>query len=211
MIRLTFYILITLLGIVNTYAQNDEYHKGMQKAFDLWQQEKTSEASNLFERIANAETENWIPSYYTAYMNTIYSFGEKDAAKHHAQLEKAQLYVDKAFGISENNPELMVLQALIHTAWIAFDGQTYGMTLSGKTTQLYQKALAIAPENPRVLLSYAEWNMGSARFFGKDITPYCKDVEKALQLFVTFKDETPFYPSWGKSRAKEVLASCNAK
>ncbi|WP_340063830.1 hypothetical protein [Ascidiimonas aurantiaca] len=211
MIRLTFYILVTLLGIINAYAQNSEYEKGMQKAFELWQQQKTSEASNLFERIANAEEENWIPYYYTAYINTIYSFGEKDAAKHHAQLEKAQLYVDKAFGISKNNPELIVLQALIHTAWIAFDGQTYGMALSGKTNQLYREALAIAPENPRVLLSYAEWNMGSARFFGKDTTPYCKDVEKALQLFVTFKEETPFYPSWGKSRAEEVLASCKVE
>lgn len=41
------------------------------------------------------------------------------------------------------------------------------MTLSGKNAQLYAKALVIAPNNPRVFLGNAEWNMGAAKFFGK--------------------------------------------
>ena len=94
------------------------------------------------------------------------------------------------------------------TSWISFDGATYGMTLSGKNVQLYQQAIQLAPENPRVIFSKAEWDMGSARYFGKDTTPYCKDVEKALELFATFKSEIPFYPKWGKERAERVLASC---
>jgi hypothetical protein len=68
--------------------------------------------------------------------------------------------------------------------------------------------LEIAPKNPRVILSKAEWDMGSARYFGKDTTPYCKDVERALELFATFNSETPFYPTWGEERAKEVLENC---
>ena len=34
--------------------------KGMQKAFGLWQTNETVEASNLFERIAGAESDNWL-------------------------------------------------------------------------------------------------------------------------------------------------------
>ncbi|WP_010522883.1 hypothetical protein [Aquimarina agarivorans] len=45
------------------------YEKGMQKAFGLWQENKIEEASNLFERIANAEKENWLPYYYVANVN----------------------------------------------------------------------------------------------------------------------------------------------
>ena len=50
-----------------------------------------------------------------------------------------------------NNAELLVIQAMIHTAWIAFDPMTNGQKLSGTVMELYGKAQAIAPENPRVV------------------------------------------------------------
>lgn len=102
----------------------------------------------------------------------------------------------------------MVQQALIHTAWVAYDGATYGMTLSGKVAALYQKALQLAPNNPRVVFSKAEWDMGSAKFFGQDIGPYCKDVEHVLELFANFKPESAFHPNWGKNRAEEIVKNC---
>jgi len=199
---------LMLLGTTFINAQ-DRYSKGMEKAFELWQNQKTTEASNMFERIATAEPDEWLPYYYVSQINTVISFGERDEKKLSKQLEKAQEFLDVAKAISPNNPEILVQEALINTAWVAFDGATYGMTLSPKIEQLYQKALEIAPNNPRVVFSKAEWDMGSARYFGKDITPYCKDVERALELFATFKSETPFYPSWGKERAEQVLISCN--
>lgn len=198
---------IVLIGSTLVNAQ-DRYSSGMEKAFELWQNQKTTEASNLFERIATAEPDKWLPYYYVSQINTVISFGEKDEQKLSKQLEKAKEFLDVAKAISPNNPEILIQEALINTAWIAFDGVTYGMTLSQENVQLYQKAMEIAPDNPRVILSKAEWDMGSARYFGKDITPYCEDVERALELFATFKSETPFYPTWGKERAEEVLKSC---
>ncbi|BDW91270.1 hypothetical protein MACH07_01020 [Flagellimonas marinaquae] len=198
---------MVLLGTVMVNAQ-DRYSKGMEKAFELWQNQKVVDASNMFERIATAEPDKWLPYYYVSQINTVISFGEKDEDKLSKQLEKAKEFLDVAKAISPNNPELLIQEALINTAWIAFDGATYGMTLSPKNVQLYQQAMEIDPQNPRVILSKAEWDMGSARYFGKDITPYCKDVERALELFATFKSETPFYPTWGKERAEEVLANC---
>lgn len=198
---------IVLLGATLVNAQ-DRYSKGMEKAFELWQNQKVMEASNMFERIATAEPDKWLPYYYVSQINTVISFGEKDEGKLSKQLERAKEFLDVAKAISPNNPELLVQEALINTAWIAFDGATYGMTLSQKNAQLYQKAMKLAPNNPRVVFSKAEWDMGSARYFGKDTTPYCEDVERALELFATFKSETPFYPSWGKERAIEILESC---
>ncbi|MEM0931285.1 MAG: hypothetical protein AAGJ12_02385 [Bacteroidota bacterium] len=202
-------LIIALLFVGWAQAQ-DQYTKGMEKAFDLWKDKKITEASNLFERIAMAEQDNWLPHYYVAQLNTIVSFGEKDKVKLTQQLEKAKEFLDLAKSMSPDNPELLVQEAMINTAWIAFDGATYGMTLAGKNTQLYQKALELAPENPRVVYSKANWDMGSARYFGKDTTPYCKDVEKALELFATFKSEVPFYPKWGENEAKRVLEQCKS-
>lgn len=195
-----------MLVSVLTTAQSN-YQQGMQKAFELWGSNPT-EASNLFERIAKAEPDNWLPAYYAAQVNIVSSFGEKDEQKLTAQLKKAQDLINDATAISKNNPEILVLQALLHTAWVAFDGATYGMTLSGKIVELYTKAELIAPENPRVVYCKAEWNMGSAKYFGQDTKPFCQDLERAIQLFANFKPETPFHPNWGKERASMVLQSC---
>lgn len=202
-------ITITIVLLTTMVNAQDQYTKGMQKAFELWGEQKTAEASNMFERIATAEPDNWLPFYYVSQVNTVASFGEKDEAKLSRQLEKAQEFVDIAKNISPDNPEIMVQQALIHTAWVAFDGATYGMTLSGKVAALYAKAAELAPDNPRVVFSKAEWDMGSAQFFGQDIAPYCKDVERSIELFDNFKPESEFHPNWGKERAEAILKNCN--
>lgn len=196
-------ILITII----TNAQNN-FEKGMQKAFELWGSNQWEEAENLFERIANAEPQQWLPHYYVAQMNSLKSWNLKDETILKAQLEKAQQHLDAAMNISENNPELLVMQAQVLTNWVAFDGQTYGMKYSAKVTELYAKAYTIAPNNPRVVFGKAEWNMGSARFFGQNTAPFCADIEKSIELFANFKPETPFSPNWGKDRAENTLESC---
>jgi len=202
-------IAIAVFLVSTVVFAQDQYAKGMQKAFQLWGEGKSIDASNMFERIASAELDNWLPNYYVAQINTVASFGETDKEKLTQQLEKAQEFVDLAKAISPDNPEILVQQAMVHTAWIAYDGATYGMTLSGKVAQLYQKALRLAPNNPRVVFSKAEWNMGSAKYFGQDTAPYCKDVERSIELFTNFKAESPFHPNWGKDRAEITLKNCS--
>lgn len=198
------FLFIGVLFALNSTAQS-QYEKGMDKAFGLWSEGKTTEASNLFERISKAEKGNWLPSYYAGYVTVISSFGMKDEAALKAKLDKAKAYLNVAASISPNNPEILIMQALHNTAYIAFDGQKYGMTLSGKNAEIYGKAIKISPNNPRVLLSKAEWDMGGAKFFGKSVEPYCKDVKRALELFKTEKVEKKYAPSWGKDRAEQVL------
>lgn len=197
----------TLLNAQEQEPQTN-YEKGMQQAFALWQEDKTDAAENLFERISNAEIDNWLAHYYIAQINSLKSWNETDSKILKAQLDKAQQHLDLATAISADNAEILVLQAQVFTNWVAFDGMTYGRKYSGKISELYQKAMTLQPENPRVVLSNAEWNMGSAKFFGKDIKPYCKDIEKAIELFANFKPETAFAPNWGKEHAEQVLKSC---
>lgn len=202
--------LITIALIIVSTITNAQtnFEKGMQKAFELWGNNQWEEAENLFERIANAEPQQWLPHYYVAQMNSLKSWNLKDETILKAQLDKAQQHLDAAMSISENNPELLVMQAQVLTNWVAFDGQTYGMKYSAKVTELYAKAYTIAPNNPRVVFGKAEWNMGSARFFGQDTAPFCADIEKSIELFANFKPETPFSPNWGKDRAENTLESC---
>ena len=201
-------IIISVLFATSLISAQSNYEKGMQKAFELWGSNNPVEASNMFERIANAEPDNWLPAYYAAQVNIVYSFGLKDEEKLNAQLKKAQDLIHDATAISKNNPEILVLQALLYTAWVAYDGATYGMSMSPKVEALYAQAEQIAPNNPRVVYCKAEWGIGGAKYFGQDTTPFCKELERALELFANFKPETPFHPTWGLERAQQELEKC---
>lgn len=201
-------IIIAFIVISGLTQAQTNFEKGMAKAFELWQNDKADEAENMFERIAKAEPNEWLPNYYVAFMNSLKSWNEKDATVLKAQLDKAQQHLDAAMTKSENNPELLVMQAQVYTNWIAFDGMTYGMKYSGKVSELYAKAFELAPDNPRVAFSKVEWEMGSAKYFGQDTAPYCEKLEATLELFDTFKPEGEFYPNWGKERAVQTVAAC---
>lgn len=201
-------IIIILLLVSSIGSAQTNFEKGMQKAFELWQDGKTDEAQNMFVRIANAESEEWLPHYYIAQINSLKSWNVKDEAVLKAQLDKAQEHLNSAMAISKDNPELMVMQAQVLTNWVAFDGMTYGMKYSAKISELYRKAYELDPNNPRVAFGKAEWGMGSAQYFGQDTTPYCEEMERSIELFTNFKPESAIHPNWGKERAEEVVKSC---
>jgi len=185
-----------------------QYEVGMKKAFELWETEAI-EASQLFERISKAEPDNWLPPYYAAQTLIIDGFSKlNDSDALETQLNKAQNLLNDATAISKENPDIMVMQALLYTVYVASDGATYGMTLSGKVMALYAQAEQIDSTNPRVVFNKAEWEIGSARYFGQDTKPFCKDIERSIELFTNFKPESVFHPNWGKERAEEALKAC---
>ena len=150
--------------ICSLLSAQGQFEQGMGKAFQLWGEGKNTEASDLFERIAAAEKTSWLPNYYVALVNTTAAFRTKDQGQVNLLLSKAQKALDIEMDKNPNNAELLVIQAMIHTAWIAFDPMTNGQKLSGKVMELFGKAQAIAPENPRVVFGKAEFEMGAALY-----------------------------------------------
>jgi hypothetical protein len=198
---------IALFFVLVISAQG-QFEQGMGKAFQLWGEGKNTEASAMFERIATAEKTSWLPNYYVALVNTTTAFGTKDKEQISLLLNKAQSALDIELIKTPKNAELLVVQAMIHTAWITFDPMTNGQKLSATVMGLYGKAQAIAPENPRVIFGKAEFEIGAAQFWGTDTKPLCAQIEKAIGLFATFKPETPFSPKWGLDRAQAAFKNC---
>jgi tetratricopeptide (TPR) repeat protein len=201
-------ITITAFFVCSMLSAQTQYETGMQKALSLWGEGKPAEATALFERIASAEKTNWLPNYYIGMINAIEAFNPKNREKATALIEKAQNAVDNATLISPNNAEIMVLQAMVYTAVLVQDPMTNGMKYSGLAMEQYYKALAIAPNNPRVVFSKAEFEIGGAKWSGADTKPMCEQISKSIELFATFKPETVFHPNWGLDRAKEALKNC---
>jgi hypothetical protein len=199
------FLLIVIALISLTGFSQSKYEKGMEKAFDLWQNGKPWEAANLFERIAQAEPDNWLPPFYVAQVNVLNSFNEKDEEKLTAQLKKAQDFLNDAKAISKENAEILTLQAQLYTCWVIFDGQKYGMTMSPKVMQHYEQAHKVEPENPRAAFGKVEWEMGTARYFGQDIAPFCEQLKEAVALFEKYEPKGKFYPNGGEEYAKQSL------
>ncbi len=202
-------IIILILMISGIVRGQGNFEEGMKHGMELWKTGQTEEASAIFERIAAAEKETWLPNYYVGLINTTAAFRTKDYGQVNKHLTRAQLALDKELVKHPDNAELLVLQAMVHTAWIAYDPMSYGASLSGKVSQLYAQAEKIAPENPRVVLGKAKFEMGSAQFFGTDVTPICVKLKRSIDLFDNFSPESSFHPNWGKEDAIKTSGSCN--
>jgi hypothetical protein len=197
-----------VLFICSLLTAQTQYEQGMSKALGLWEEGKIDESTALFERIASVEKDNWLPNYYIALMNSTGAIGMKDKEKMTAMATKAQTALDIEMAKSPENPELLIVQGLIHTIWLVNDPMTNGQKLSPKIMALYAKARKMAPENPRAILSKAEFEIGGAAFWGTDTKPMCDDIRSSIPLFEKEKPETPFHPKWGKERVEQLLKNC---
>ena len=200
-------VLLLLLASHFAGAQGN-FEKGMEQAFALMQENKNDESANLLERIAKAETENWLPAYHLALLQARTSFNTKDKTKREAKIAMAEEYIAAADALSPDNSEVYVVKGMINVAKIAAEPMVYGPTLSAPTEKLYQKAIALDKSNPRAHSGLAELQMGGARFFGQDLSPYCKKLQESIELYDAFKAESKFHPSWGKQWTLQVIKSC---
>ena len=205
---MTKFITVFALFVCSLLSAQAQFDKGMEKALGLWKEGKSTEASAIFERIASADKESWLPNYYVALINTTEAFKPENKEKITSLLAKANAALDIELAKTPNNVELLVVQAMSKTALLASDPMTYGMTLSPKISEIYMKASLLAPENPRVVFCKAEFGIGGAKWTGADVQQLCGQVQKSIDLFAKFKPETPFSPSWGLERAQMTLQNC---
>ena len=201
-------ITIIALFVASVVSAQGQFEQGMGKALQTWKEGKPVEAVAQLERIASVEKTNWLPNYYIALINTTQAFGEKDKTKMLSLIEAAQKAQDVCNSLAQEHPEVLVMQAIIHTANIVYDPMTNGQKLSGDVLYILNKAYKIAPENPRVVFQKASFEIGMAQYFGQDTKPMCAQIEKAIELFATFKPETALHPSWGLDRAQAELKNC---
>ena len=202
--------LITIIAmfVASVVSAQTQFDQGMKKALQTWKNGNSKEALVQFEKIASVEKTNWLPNYYIVLINTTQAFEEKDKTKMESLLNAAQKAQDVCNELAMDNTEVLVLQAMIHTAWIVYDPMINGQRLSGDVMYILNKANKIAPENPRVVFQKASFEIGLAQYFGQDTKPMCAQIEKSIELFATFKPESAFHPSWGLDRAQEAVKAC---
>lgn len=207
MTRIITIIALTIAGMLSAQSKDSV---NLVEAVSYFNQNQYQEAKNLFEKEVEANEKNWLPNYYLALIYSIEALennGKQEKMK--VLLEKAQQYQDKANRLQPENAEVMIVQAMIHTGWIVYNPMVYGRDLSLVVDHLYNKAVSIDPNNPRVVLQKASYDIGKAKYFGQDTQQYCAEVAKAIELFSTFKPESSLHPSWGLILAEKTYSNCN--
>ncbi|MDB5119262.1 MAG: hypothetical protein JWN56_480 [Sphingobacteriales bacterium] len=95
-------------------AQTDKYTTAMKKGVAMLDSARDEQnflaAANYFERVANVETKQWLPTYYAAYANLFTALTSADQSKKDAIFDKVLDQVNKADGISTNNSEILALK-----------------------------------------------------------------------------------------------------
>lgn len=208
--KLTFFLLF-IAG--NMFAQsNSKFEKTMVKQIDLLDKAKAGtdfvNAANAFERIANAETKEWLPLYYQAYALVLSSNDEKDNVKKDAVLDKALEIANKADKLSPDNSEIVTLQSWITSMKIGIDPATRGQKLGMEAGMLTAHAIELNPENPRPYFLQGTGLLFTPEQFGGGKAKALPVLEKAIEKFNAFKPANAMIPNWGKEIAQKMLDEC---
>ncbi len=208
--------LISLFFALTTIAamsQKEAYYQAMGENLGGYAQCRSVEdfqaLGNTFARIAETEKNEWLPAYYHAHCYIIMSFMEQaDPKKKDAYLDVAEKSINRITEMAPGEADVFALQAMFYTARLVVNpmerGQQYGM-LSG---QAIGRAMGIDPTNPRARLIKLQNDMGTAQFYGKDVTEFCGQARTLIAGWDNFKPVSPLHPNWGKDQAEGIVKSC---
>jgi hypothetical protein len=171
------------------------------------------ELANAFERIAEAEKNQWLPYYYAAFCNAQAGLmmgggnvmaGNPD--KTDPVADKAENLLNKAEALSKDNSEIFLVKKMIATLRMIGDAMNRYMTYGPEAAAALEKAKELNPENPRVYLLEAQDKFHTPEQFGGSKAEAKVLFETAVKKYEAFKPETSIHPSWGLGQAKYYLS-----
>ena len=196
----------------------DKFVKAMETKIALIDSTHTVEGfadlANAFERIADAEKNQWLAYYYAAYCNasagTLAGAGgdmmAAKADKTDPYADKADKQIKKAEELAKKNSEIFIVKKMIATLRMLGDPMNRYMTYGPEAQAMLEEAKKLNPENPRVYILEGQDKFYTPEQFGGSKEEAKVLFEKAQKLYDTFKPETSIHPSWGKGQVAYFLS-----
>lgn len=211
-------LVIALAAGIVTFAQSEKYTKTMEQlvaAFDSTSSpDQLTTLANSFQRVADAEKNQWLPYYYASlanltagYISTMGQMGLADKTDPIA--DKAEGLLSKAEALSKDNSEIFVVKKMIASLRLLGDPQNRYMIYGPAAGEALAKARSLNPANPRVNLLEAQDKFYTPEQFGGSKSEAKKLLEEAVKQFETFKPESNLHPTWGLDQAKQLLSQMN--
>lgn len=204
-------ILLLVLVSSHVFAQSENrYEKALQTSITALYEAKDVEAlqqvANKLERISQAETNEWLPSYYLAYAY-LQMAAKSTSGNNERYLELSQQQLDKLQQMEPANSEVLSLQGYKHMLYLAADPANRGADYTPRTMEAFQRAIALDPNNPRAYLLMGQMQYGTASFFGSSTHEACQMLQRGIQLIEQEEDDD-LLPRWGKKMAAASARMC---
>jgi hypothetical protein len=209
--KILFSMFLLLSGLIAS-AQNEAYNNAMKGFLTKMQAANSAESyqplANGFERIANAEPQQWLPRYYAAMCYVMQAMMQTDKSKIDGLVDLAENHLQEARKIQEHD-EITILRALCKSARIGVDAMTRGMKYGSESAELLEMAKKTSPDNPRIYYLQGQSLFYTPEAFGGGKAKAKVMYEKAVSLFASFQPSSEFMPNWGADQATRMLATCN--
>jgi hypothetical protein len=203
-------LVLTLCLTAAVFAQ-DMYTKKMQQTLGMMDTAKsTAQLQALaaqFERIGDAEKTKWLPYYYAALCNANAGFKDNSADKDKLA-EKINGLLDKAEAI-EKNSEIYCVRNMSATLQMLVSPMERYMVYGPVAADALEKAKQLDPTNPRPYYLQGVSVLNTPAAFGGGAKNAKPILQKAVDLYGTFKPASPLHPTWGKQMAESSLAEAS--
>lgn len=207
-------VLATLLQV---NAQSAKYVSAMETKLSAMDTTRSSadwqELGNGFERIAEAEKNQWLPYYYAAVSNVMMGYmlnngtpGSGNSTQTDQIADKAEALISKAETIEKENSEIYCVKKMIATLRMMADPMTRYQTYGPKAAEALSKAKSLDPKNPRVYMLEGQDKFYTPEQFGGSKTEAKVLFEESLRLFEANKPKTSLDPHWGAGQVKYFLS-----
>jgi hypothetical protein len=217
--KVVLFLTLTLAGLAS-FAQSEKYTKAMQEKVIAVDTTRTPDAlkelSASFERIAEAEKNQWLPYYYAAftqisagYMTSGGQTGKNMSEVYDPLADKAEQLLTKAEALSKDNSEIYVVKKMIASLRMMADPMNRYMKYGPAAQQALETARKLNPENPRIYLLEGQDKFFTPEQYGGSKTKAKELFEEALKKYDAFKPATALDPNWGKANAKYFLSQIN--
>ena len=164
--------------------------------------------ANNFERIANAEKNQWLPYYYAALCQVNYAYMEQDKSKIDAIADKATLLIDKADSLSPDNSEISCVKSMIASSHMMVNPMQRYMEYGAEINLHLDAAMKQDPNIPRPEYLKGQGLKYTPEQFGGGCATAKPVLQASLDKYNAFKPASELHPNWGKQRVELLLGEC---
>ncbi|MEP7164504.1 MAG: hypothetical protein ABI741_07415 [Ferruginibacter sp.] len=207
-----FFLSVMVLSACS-YAQSERYITAMKAniaAIDtsFKNPQNLLSVANNFERIAQAEKNQWLPYYYAAFCQVNYSYMEQDKSKVDAIADKATLLLNKADSLQPDNSEICCIKSMIANSHLMVNPMQRYMEYGPVSAAQLENAMQLDPSNPRPYYLKGQGLKYTPEQFGGGCKTAVEQFQMAMDKYATFKPASEIAPNWGKERTERLLNEC---
>lgn len=198
--------MLMLTIVTALYAQSEKYTEAMKNNLEKFAKAQTNDefvaAANTFERIGNAEKNQWLPYYYSALSLIRGAMNDNTIDKDKAADKAAEL-IGKIEAIDKTS-EVYVLKYMNATLRMLVNPMQRWQTNGAEAEAAYQQGIAVDANNPRLYFLKAMSVMNTPEQFGGGYDKAKPLLEKAAAIGSSASSDS-LYPTWGAAEAKAIL------